>query len=49
MTSGLTIEDIQTWPDVLQAVTSEDVMAAAKKVFNANNSVTAWLSPKIEG
>ena len=49
LTSGLTIEDVQAWPDVLQAVTSNDVMAAAKKVFNANNSVTAWLSPQVEG
>ncbi len=49
MTSGLTIEDVQAWPDVLQAVTPIDVMAAAKKVLNANNSVTAWLSPQVEG
>ncbi len=49
LTSGLTIEDVQAWPDILQAVTPDDVMAAAKRVFNANNSVTAWLSPKAEG
>lgn len=49
LTSGLTIEDVQVWPDILQAVTSHDIMAAAKKVLNINNSVTAWLSPKAEG
>ncbi len=48
LTSGLTIEDVQAWPDVLQSVTSADVMAAAKKVLNKNNSVTAWLLPKAE-
>lgn len=48
LTSGLTIEDVQAWPDVLQSVTSEDVMAAARKVLNMNNSVTAWLLPETE-
>jgi len=49
LTSGLTIEDIQAWPDVLQSVTADDVKAAARKVLNPNNSVTSWLLPKAEG
>lgn len=49
LTSGLTIEDIQAWPDVLQAVTADDVKAAARKVLNINNSVTSWLLPQAEG
>ena len=49
LTSGLTIEDVQNWPDVLQAVTADDVKAAARKVLNMNNSVTSWLLPKAEG
>lgn len=49
LASGLTIEDIQKWPDVLQSVTAQDVMDAAKKVLNMNNSVTAWLLPELEG
>ncbi len=43
LTSGLTIEDVQAWPDILQAVTEEDIMAAAKSVFNDKRSVTGWL------
>lgn len=40
---GLTVEDVQNWPDVLEAVTAEDIMAAAKEVFNRKQSVTGWL------
>ncbi len=40
---GLTVEDVQAWPDVLQAVTEEDVIAAAKGVFDKRASVTGWL------
>ena len=44
LTQGLTVEDIQAWPDILQAVTEDDIMAAAKDVFNPNRSVTGWLT-----
>ena len=43
LTMGLTIEDVQTWPDTLKAVTEEDVMAAAREVFDLNRSVTGYL------
>ncbi len=43
LTTGLTVEDVQAWPDVLQSVTAEDVMAAARKLFDRRRSVTAWL------
>ena len=43
LTSGLTIEDVQNWPDVLQAVTADDIMAAAREVFRDEQSVTGWL------
>ncbi len=49
LTSGLTIEDVQAWPDILQSVTADDVMAAARKVLNINNSVSAWLLPETKG
>jgi zinc protease len=49
LVSGLTIEDVQAWPEVLQSVTAEDVKAAALKVLNMNNSVTSWLLPEVEG
>lgn len=43
LTSGLTIEDIQAWPDILQAVTEDDIMAAARELFRPETSVTGWL------
>ena len=47
LTQGLTVEDIQAWPDVLQAVTVDDVMAAARDLFGKdNNSVTGYITAK---
>ncbi|MEQ9694433.1 pitrilysin family protein [Shimia sp. SDUM112013] len=43
LTSGLTVEDVQAWPEVLQAVTPEDIMEAAREVFDDRRSVTGWL------
>nr|WP_227444946.1 pitrilysin family protein [Cognatishimia sp. F0-27] len=43
LTSGLTVADVQDWPDVLDAVTEEDIMAAARMIFDRNKSVTGWL------
>ena len=49
LTQGLTISDVQDWPRVLQAVTTDEVMAAARLVFDQKASVTGWLmSPKGE-
>lgn len=45
LTSGLTIADVEAWPDILQAVTPEDVMAAARDVFDLDKSVTGWVMP----
>ena len=44
LASGLTVQDVQEWPAVLQSVTPEDVMAAAHTVLNRNNAVTGWLT-----
>jgi zinc protease len=43
LTQSLTIADVQAWPDVLQAVTEDDIKAAAAKVFNRDQSVTGWV------
>lgn len=43
LTTGLIVKDVQDWPDILQAVTAEDIMAAAKVVINRDTSVTGWL------
>ncbi|ASP20703.1 putative zinc protease [Antarctobacter heliothermus] len=43
LTTGLTVQDVQDWPEVLQAVTGDDIIAAAKKVFDRRQSVTGYL------
>ena len=43
LTSGLTVEDVKAWPDVIQAVTAEDIMAVAKEVLRPEASVTGYL------
>ena len=40
---GLTVEDVQQWPAILEAVTGEDIMAAAAEVLQRRGSVTGWL------
>ena len=40
---GLTVEDVQDWPRVLEAVTAEDIMQVASEVFDRRQSVTGWL------
>ncbi len=43
LTQSLTIADVQDWPDILQAVTEDDIKAVAAKVFNRDQSVTGWV------
>ncbi len=43
LTTGLTVADVEAWPDVLQSVTPEDVMTVARKVLQPTHSVTGWL------
>ena len=40
---GLTVQDVQNWPEVLQAVTADDIMQAARDLFREESSVTGWL------
>ena len=40
---GLSVKDVQDWPDLLQSVTADEVMAAARAVFDRHNAVTGWL------
>ncbi len=49
LSQSLTVADVQDWPNVLQAVTAEDIMAAATKVFNRDQAVTAWVVASREG
>ncbi|MCG6883526.1 MAG: insulinase family protein [Silicimonas sp.] len=43
LTSGLTIEDIESWSDILQAVTEDDIIAAAQKIFDRRKAVTGFV------
>ncbi|QFT58560.1 Protease 3 precursor [Sulfitobacter sp. THAF37] len=43
LATGLSVEDVQNWPDVLEAVTADDIMAAARSVLDKRQSVTGWL------
>lgn len=45
LTSGLTIEDVDAWPRILEAVTEDDIIAAARKVFDRKNAVTGFIMP----
>lgn len=45
LATGLSIEDVNEWPDVLSAVTAEDVSAVAKDLLSSRATVTGWLLP----
>ncbi|MBL4916963.1 M16 family metallopeptidase [Szabonella alba] len=49
LTTGLTVADVQGWPAALQAVTVDDVMAAAQSVLDRRASVTGWLMQEETG
>lgn len=43
VSTGLTVADVQAWPDILNAVTEADVLAAARAVLDRRRAVTGWL------
>ncbi|ABD56962.1 M16 family metallopeptidase [Jannaschia sp. CCS1] len=43
LTSGLTVADVQAWPDILAATTVDDVMDAARDVFSQGATTTGYL------
>lgn len=45
LATGLTVEDVNAWPDALAAVTPADISAAAKLVLENPATVTGWLLP----
>ena len=50
LASGLTLEDVEAWPNLLQAVTEEEVIAAAREIFDLSQAVTGWtMSLETEG
>jgi zinc protease len=48
LTTGLTVKDVQAWPEILQAIRPEEIMAVAKKVIIPETSVTGWLMKEQE-
>ena len=46
LASGFSIKDIEAWPDVLMSVAPDDVMAAAKALFDPAQSVTVFAEPE---
>ena len=45
LTIGLSIEDARNWKERLESVTTDDVLAIARKVFVPERSVTGYLRP----
>ena len=43
LTQGLTVADVQAWPDVIQSVSEDDIMAAARALFDKRRAVTGFL------
>src|SRR3954469_18429973 len=43
LTTGLSVDDVRSWPDRIRAVTAEQVRAAAQKWLDRKRSVTGYL------
>ncbi len=48
LTMGLTVKDILDWPDVVEAVTEEEIKDALRSVLQEKTSVTGWLTSGVE-
>ena len=38
------MQDVQEWPEILQSVTPEEIVAAGREVFDRRNAVTGYLT-----
>ena len=45
LSMGMSIEDVQAWPDRLRQVTLQDIKNVAQKYLVEKNSVTGYLLP----
>ncbi|MCF3974202.1 M16 family metallopeptidase [Paracoccus salsus] len=45
LATGLLIEDVNDWPDILAQVTAEEVTDAARTLLSSKATVTGWLLP----
>lgn len=48
LTTGLTIQDIQDWPEIVQSITEDEIKTALRAVLNKKQSVTGWITSKSE-
>jgi len=48
LAAGMTVEDVEAWPERLKEVTVDDVRAVARKYLDDDNSVTGILKPEPE-
>lgn len=48
LSQGLTVEDVQAWPEILQSVEAEDVVVAGRELFDPDRSVTMTVVPSRE-
>jgi zinc protease len=46
LTTGQSVEDVEAWPERIDAVTAAEVNEAAKALLRSDRSVTAYLLPK---
>ncbi len=44
LTSGLTVADVQAWPQILQSITADEIIAVAQEVLRKETSVTGWMT-----
>ena len=43
---GITVDEVEAWPERIGAVTSEQILAAARATFDTRRSVTSQLLPE---
>lgn len=43
---GLTVQDVQDWPALLQDISADEVIAAAREVLDRKQAVTGWVMPE---
>ena len=48
LATGRTIEDVEAWPERIEAVTVDDVNAVARKYLRPQRSVTGYLRPEAQ-
>ena len=46
LTSGLSVEEVEAWPDKVRIITMEQIMAAGRAVLDRRRSVTGLLLPE---